>query len=83
MKKNELINRISKKLAVHHGWTFHYTVMRKQLTPFQCPPAPDLYCLPLLPPGSDGISQKNHRDELKFQHHLFFLKSDEIAAPCL
>ena len=58
MKKNELINRISKKLAVHHGWTFHYTVMRKQLTPFQCPPAPDLYCLPLLPPGSDGIHRK-------------------------
>jgi len=42
-------------MAVHQGWTMPYTIMIKQLTPFQCPPAPDLNCLPLLPPGPDGI----------------------------
>ena len=55
MKKNEFYNRIGKKMAVHQGWTIPYAIMIKQLTPFQCPPAPNLDCIPLLPSGPDGI----------------------------
>ena len=42
-------------MAVHQGWTIPYAIMTRQLTPFQCPPAPDSECVPLLPPGPDGV----------------------------
>ena len=55
MKLNEFIHRLALKSVVHHGWTIPFAKLISQLTPFQLPPVPESICLPLLPPGPDGV----------------------------
>ncbi len=55
MKLNEFIYRLALKSVVHHDWTTPFAKLISQLTPFQLPPVPESSCLPLLPPGPDGV----------------------------